>query len=406
MKRNNILYLAIAAFGLSSLTSCQKENEDSASSGEEVSLSFRSSVKDMNEENLTRAVGNNFFIAKDQISVDITTNRSSNNTSTHTYSYNEKGEFTGDFRFKLDNTYITKLVAKWPGEDVRTKDGIVLDQRKEEDFQQADRLKAHITDINIMPTVEPIPLTFTHEQSRFSFRMAGQNANGLNIQSIILELQYDENYGKEPTTPPNMIPGAFWAHCPGGETAELILVPGIKVAGKSNGGNFIIVDGRYMIGQATVGNETTQYTGGIWLKEDVNITLEAGKDYLVTLTPEGYNLIATITIGGFGQDEGFVGIPIQMPTVVQSGTTYEIKNAIQLVTLSRLLKGGYIANQEASIWQGYDYVIKSSTIMTDNASLYYLPIAATLKDKFKDENGIAITEVKDVQGESFNLFAN
>lgn len=402
MKRNNIFYLTITAFALSTLTACQAEDENAVSGGEDT-LTFRSSVRDMNEETLTRTGEKNFFNVGDKISVDITTSRSSNG-SPHTYTYNASGVFTGDFKFNLDNTYITKLVANWPGSDVQNDKKIILDQREDKAFQEADRLQATVDNINIMPTKEPIPLTFEHKQSRFSFRMAGQNANGLNIQSVILELQYDENYGINSS--PKKTSGAFWAHCPGGETAELILVPGIIVAASDNGGSFIKVGNRFMIGQATVGNESTQYTGGIWLDDQVIVTLEAGKDYVVTLTPEGYNLIATITIGGFGQNEGFVGIPIQMPTPKAGATdTYEINNVIQLVTLSRLLKGGYIANQDATIWKSYNYIIMGTTVMTDNAKLYYLPIDRSLINQFKDESGNSITTIKHGT-EDFNLFAN
>lgn len=399
MIRNNILYLAIATFALSTFTGCQAEEENMAS-GEEVTLSFSPSVKGMNEESLTRAVGNTFFKTKDKISVEITTSRNSTALPSMDYTYDDKGVFIGNFSFNLDNTYITKLVAKWPTDKVRKDDGIVLDQRDDKAFLQADRLKAETTDVNIMPTAEPIPLIFSHEQSRFSFRLAGQNANGLNIQSIILELQYPD-----PDNNGNSTPGAFWAHCPGGETAELILVPGTTVAGTNNGGSLVVVDGRFMIGQAKVGNETTQYTGGIWVNSDVNITLKAGTDYVVTLTPEGYNLIANITIGGFGQNEGYVGIPIQMPTFVSTGV-YEIKNTVQLVTLSRLLAGGFIAGQDAATWKGYSY--KISATMTDNGKLYFIPITAddALKAKFTDADGNAITTVKDSQGNDYSLFAN
>lgn len=306
MRKNNILYYLMTVVLSSTVcTACQ--SEDTFSEEGKTELSLAPSVKEIGkQESVTRATTGNFFTPGDKITVDITTNRSGNNKSTSTYTLGSDGIFTGDFRFNLDNTYIKTLAARWPSDEIRKGEGIKLDQRELEDYLKADRLKAHSKDVNIMPTAEPVPLVFEHEQSRFSFRMAGQNANGLKIQEIILELQYDLNGNGNESC-------AFWGYCDGTEKASLILIPGIEIKGGSNGGNYQIVNGRYMIGMATVGNDETQYRGGIWLNKDVSVTLAANTDYLVTLTSEGYNLNATIEIHGFGQDEGFVGVP-EKPT--------------------------------------------------------------------------------------------
>lgn len=302
MRKNNILYYLMAvALSSTVCTACQ--SEDTFSEEGKTELSLAPSVKEIGkQESVTRATTGNFFTPGDKITVDITTNRSGNNKSTSTYTLGSDGIFTGDFRFNLDNTYIKTLAARWPSDEIREGEGIKLDQRELEDYLKADRLKAHSEDANIMPTAEPVPLIFEHEQSRFSFRMAGQNANGLKIQEIILELQYDLNGNGNESC-------AFWGYCDGTEKASLILIPGIEIKGGSNGGNYQIVNDRYMIGMATVGNETTQYRGGIWLNKNVSVTLAANTDYLVTLTSEGYDLNATIEIHGFGQDEGFIGVP-------------------------------------------------------------------------------------------------
>lgn len=305
MKKTHIIFsLLVATLGSLACTACQS-GEDGTWQESDVALSLHPSVTNMGkQENITRAATNDFFQTGDKISVDVTTNRAGATPSTYLYSLGADGIFTGDFRFNLDNTYIQTLKARWPDDEVRG-EGVVLDQRKLEDYQKADRLIALSENVNIMPTAESVPLIFKHEQSRFSFRMAGQNANGLNILSVILELQYDDpDDGKTEN-----ISGAFWAYCDNTEMAKLILVPGIQIKSGSNTGDFQIVNDRYMIGMAEVGNATTKYTGGIWLKKDVNVTLAANTDYLVTLTPEGYDLIATIEIHGFGQDEGFIGVP-------------------------------------------------------------------------------------------------
>lgn len=385
MKRINILPPAILALGILALSACQAEDETSPIGGEEAVLAIAPTVARMNEESVTRTATNSFFNQGDEITVKITTNRTAAAAESYTYKYGTDAIFSSasPFRFKLDNTYIKNLEALWPKEEIRSQ-GIVLDQSELEAYQQADRLQALSSSANIMPTAEPVPLIFQHEQSRFTFRMAGQNANGLNILSVILELQYDD--GSEQNKP-----GAFWAYCDNTETASLILVPGTKI--EANGAGYQVVNDRYMIGQAEVGNATTKYTGGIWLNKDISVTLEKGTDYLVTLTPEGYNLMANIEIHGFGQDEGYVGIPIQLPSAVagESGK-YQITNAIQLVTLSRILQGE-IKGQDAETWKSYTYTINAGFAMTENAKLYYRPLDATMKGKIQDENGTAIESI-------------
>lgn len=384
MKRINILHPAILALGILALSACQAENETSPIGGEEAVLAIAPTVAGMNEESVTRTATNSFFNQGDEITVKITTNRTAAAAESYTYKYGTDAIFSSaePFRFKLDNTYIKNLEALWPKEDIRSQ-GIVLDQRELEAYQQADRLQALSSSANIMPTAEPVPLIFEHEQSRFTFRMAGQNANGLNILSVILELQYDDGSGQNK-------PGAFWAYCDNTETASLILVPGTEI--KASGAGYQVVDGRYMIGQAEVGNDTI-YTGGIWLKEDISIKLEKGTDYLVTLTPEGYNLMANIEIHGFGQDEGYVGIPIQLPSAVagESGK-YQIANAIQLVTLSRILQGE-IKGQDANTWKNYTFILQNGFTMTENAKLYYRPLDDSMKGKIQDENCKAIESI-------------
>lgn len=307
MRKNNLLYclMATALSGVA-LTACQSDDNAPDFAGE-TELSFVPTVTEMgSQQNLTRVADTKkFFKEGDKITVKIKTSRKDAKPDTCTYTLKD-GIFTGGFRFSLDNTYIDTITAFWPTQDVRKKEGIKLDQRKWEDYLKADRLKSHPSSANknIMPTAEPVPLTFEHEQSRFTFRMAGQNANGLNIEALILELQHDldGNGTKDPC--------AFWAHCDSTETASLILVPGIEL--KGNGTD------RYMIGMATVGNAQTQYRGGIWLDAKVALTLKPNTDYLVTLTPEGYNLVASITLGGFGQNEGYIGVPSKPENKSQS----------------------------------------------------------------------------------------
>lgn len=132
------------------------------------------------------------------------------------------------FRFNLDNTSIGKLEALWPSKDVRD-EGLITDQRELKDYQKADRLKAQASTINIMPTAEPIPLAFKHEQSRLTFRLAGQNANGLVIKDLILELTYNSDKL------------SFWAYCKADGTAELILPENVQIGSAlADGGSMMV----------------------------------------------------------------------------------------------------------------------------------------------------------------------
>jgi hypothetical protein len=381
MRIQSIIYTTVLLGLTSSFIGCQSEN-DSNIDGTEHILSLSPTVQDMAEQALTRGL-NSFFYDGDQIDVNITTSRSATIQS-FTYTYGAATNiFSGDFRFNLDNTSISKLEALWPSKDVRD-EGLITDQRELKDYQKADRLKAEASTINIMPTAEPIPLAFKHEQSRLTFRLAGQNANGLVIKDLILELTYNSDKL------------AFWAYCKADGTAELILPENVQI------GSPLADGGRMMVGLVTVAGATANstYRGAIYIPNSTNIQTVASTDYLVTLTPEGYNLTASITIRGFSQDEGHVGIPIQMPKYNSATGKYEITSTLQLVTLSLLLKGGYIKDQDASVWRSYQYSLDSAVTMTDNGKQYYKPIDVALKGIFFD----GVTAIKDAQNNDFNLF--
>jgi len=384
MKIKSLIYIVIAITGISLFTACQNDNNP-AIEAKEKTLVFYPTVGNRSEDILTRST-NSFFNVGDRISVELTTNQGTLPQNPYTYTYNSSDIFTGNFRFKLDNTYVTSLKALWPSQDVRDQ-GIITDQRKFSDYQMADRLKAEANTLNILPTAEPVPLSFTHEQSRLTFHIAGQNANGIYIKELIVELEADLGSGKTKT--------AFWAYCKADGSAELILPAGVEI----NPGT----TDRYMIGLATIGSQGTtakDYRGGIYIPGNTNITLQESTDYLVTLTPQGYDLTANIYINGFNQSEGYVGIPIQMPKKIAENI-YSIESSLQLVTLSQLLKGGYIKGENATTWQGYQYTIANGLQITDNAKLYYQPISTSLKSTLFTGG---VTTIKDTHGTDFNLF--
>lgn len=369
MKINSILYTFATLAALSLLSACQSDKENPAET-EETTLSFYPMIASMNQEGTTRAAGA-FFNTGDQITIKSTTSRPGATETSNAYTYNATtGTFTGNIRFKLDNTYMKSLVAVWPSTAERALP-LITDQRKLEDYRKADRLKAEANTNNILPTAEPIPLNFKHEQSRLTFRLAGQNANGLYIKALIVELMASVDGQAAKST-------AFWAYCKEDGMAELILPPGVELKGVSD---------PLMIGLVTVGNKDNNalnFRGGVYIPASTSITLQACTDYLVTLTPQGYGLSAVVTIETFVPDEGYIGIPIQMPEPISEGN-YKINTVTQLVTLSRLLAGGYIKGQDAATWKSYQYVIDDNLAMSVNGKLYFLPIDASLKSHFNKE---------------------
>lgn len=383
-----------------SLTACTDSNEPSnlPEDGKGIALSIAPAVEDVNSTPLTRAT-KMFFSDNDEISVSITTTATGAAAKDYTYIYTDgtfKGKDNKGFFFPLDNTAIKELTAIWPTKSTKEKSGIILDQREDKNFQQADELEARITSSNIMPTAAPLPLIFKHTQSRLTFKMAGQNANGLDIESLILELKYRVSGEGDSEV---IEAGAFWAHCTEENgNAELILPAGTTIKAE-NATSTVNSDGRYMIGEATI-TGATNYTGGIWLDKNTNVELEAGYEYIVTLTPEGYNLVANFEIHGFNQGEGYIGIPIQMPTPTGTSNEYSIENCTQLVTLSQILAGN-IKDAPADTWKAYTYILKSGLRLTEYAEKWYKKIDKSLKDNlFKDK----VTTIKDHKGNDFSLF--
>lgn len=392
MRLSSLTYTIMVAAGVFFLAACQNDN-DTQMTDNEVLLSFVPTVEDMGTKVITRTSGDDVFFA-DNDKITVTMEDSRIGASSNNYIFNgSEGKFTGDVRFKLDNTYFPKIIALWPTEEERNK-GIITDQRKAEDFKKADRLKAQASTDNIMPTAASIPLRFTHEQSKITFRLAGQNANGLDIKELILELQADLNYNGTGT--PNPVATAFWAYCESADgNAELILPPGIILKPK-------VTDKPYNIGLVTIKSKNSavnDYRGSIYLDSSTNLTLEANKDYVVTLTPSGANWNAVISISEFGQNEGYVGIPVQLPELVSTGN-YNINTVTQLITVSYLLQGTTINLPEATgiTWGSCNYTIADGLKMTANGKLYYKPIASSLKGQFNKKT------IKDETDADFNLF--
>lgn len=393
MKIKSLIYSGLLIGILLIAGSCKSDATDPLLSGEEIQLELLPSIKEMTEVTIkTRIAGNQFFQSDDVITVKITTNRGG--TQSYPYTY-DSGIFTGGFNFPPDNTYITKLVAVWPAEGSEGRSKVITDQREYENYKQANRLKAMGTTENIMPTAAPVPLMFEHEQSRVVFRMAGQNANGLIIKELLLELAADINENGI-----NQKSG-FWAYCEeeGALNAKLILPAGSQLG---EGGS---EDELMMIGLATVGQAGTSefdYRGVIYIPRSTNIMLESNHDYLVTLTPEGYDLYASISITGFNQSEGHVAIPFQLPVMNGNGM-YEIRTVAQLVTVSWLLSGD-LNGEKQTDWQGRSFdivnsIVVSSKIQAEGDRYLKASVLQSNAGKFSNTENVTFADGSPVFGE-------
>ena len=388
-----LLVLGVAA----SFSSCRDNAVEPIEPAEGQQLTFLPSVKSMNEEVIhTRATGNVFFENGDEITVKITTSRGVTHPN-YAYTYAD-GTFTGGFFFTPDQTYITQLEALWPAEGSQGRAQIITDQRKYDDYKQANRLRATGSTENIMPTTAPVPLVFEHEQSRITFRLAGQNANGLIIKSLLLELEnVDLGDG-------NGTRGVgFWAYCEdkGALNAKMILPAGIQF------GPGINDTGRMKIGLVTVGtagNSANDYRGIMYIPNRTNITLKANHDYLVTLTPEGYDLMATVTISGFPQPDGnHLGVPFQLPVQNTETEEYGISTVAQLVTISWLLNDD-LNDEKRADWIDRKFNIVSPIVVSDKIRAEgdrYLNVA-TLKSnegKFSNTDNATYSDKSKVFGD-------
>ncbi len=362
MKIKSIIY-ALMALGVAvSATSCRNDGNDPVTPAEGQELVLLPSIGKMQEKVITLRSGgsNSFFEDGDKITVKITTSREVK--SSHEYTYGGS-TFTGGFKFTPDNTYIKELVALWPEESSTGRAQVITDQRKYVDYKQANRLKAVGSTKNIMPTAAPVPLVFVHEQSSITFRLAGQNANGLIIKSLLLELK-DNGTGK-----------GFWAYCGDGSegkdevgkgalNAKMILPEGIHLGPVPAG-----TEGRMKIGLVTVGeagSNDKDYRGIMYIPNSTDITLKANHDYVVTLTPEGYDLNAMVYIAGFPQSEGHVAVPYQLPARV-GDNQYEISTLAQLVTISWLLSSEDLSPEwdKTTVWADGKYDIVNPIVVSD-----------------------------------------
>lgn len=329
------------------LLGCQKNENGSGETSR--ALTFYAHVEDPTTVTVTRGIGNSFFQPGYGINVTVTPNYTGQ-TLPYVYKYGTDGIFRGDptgYFFPMDDQYIRELTAIWPSEEIR-QNGIYTDQSTLENHQFSDWMLAVASVDGVMPTDAPVPLNFVRENTMLEFELAGQNSTGVNITSLIFELEV------------NGVSTAFQAYC-GNDNghATLILDKNTEISSTEN----------YLIGTLTVSDGGFYYI----IFPEMELTLEEGKRYLVTLTPQGYNMVAYVYIAGWNIDEDQgIGIPFSPPTPNLDGT-FTIHNPEQLVAMSYLIRH-YNDGAVSFEWSSRIYNIDSGFTMTDEQAALYIPV--------------------------------
>lgn len=310
------------------LTGCQTESDSSAVAKGELVLLPKTTTTET-----TRALGTSFFANGDSINLAIT-DRSG--TKSYIYSYNN-GAFTGvnvanTYRFYMDDQIITTLKTSWPLNPPAT---FVSDQRKDAAFKACDYMTAEL--VNIEPTSTYVPISFVRQNAKIVFVVTGQNAVNQVIQSLVVNV--------------NEI--GFWAHPdPATGNAELIIPPGpVSI----NAGN--------IAGRITVAG----YTGSVIFDITQTYTLKANTSYIVTLSPSGDNMYASISIGGWYQNENGIGVPL-----IQQNGYYMIGNQAQLSAIRKLI-ADYQPDLGNVNWPSAKYML-SNNISMDASSPAWVPL--------------------------------
>lgn len=322
------------------LMSCNKNESEGSGSD----LKLLPSTMGMVEG--TRAAGSSFFVAGDQIALAVTDNGVTGN---FTYAYNN-GTFTGinpsnTYRFYMDDHAIATIKALWPAVRPAT---FVTDQRLDENFKMSDYLSATIN--NVMSTPNYVPIEFAHENSKIIFMVTGQNAHGQAITSLVV------NVGEV----------GYWAH-PDASTgfAELIMQPGPVYIYAGN-----------IAGLMTVGG----FQGAVIFDKTETYTLKANTSYIVSLSPRGDNMIASISIGGWWQDENGVGVPI-----IKQGDYYQISTEAQLYAVAQLINR-YTPDSGGVDWTSAKFQLSGDIV---RSSRTWVPVKG-FKGVF-DNNNFTIT---------------
>lgn len=367
-----ILPFALLAF---SLSACRSDDPVTGERDKDE-LTLSAIVDNSSQEVGSRAIGDDFFVTGSNIDVTLTEKKSSGTQTNYafTYTYGSDRIFKGNpgYYFTLDESYIESLTAKWPVQSIRN-EGIKADQRLLADYKSADWMTGTVASPaagGVIPAEAPVPLVFTRENVMLEFELVGQNTTGLNIESLLIEIQRAGENGSQ----------AYWAYCgnPNGH-AQLILEPGSKIFSSED----------YLIGRIRITGQTSDYT---IIFPETDMTLEAGKRYLVTLTPQGYFMAAYIYLHGFSEADEGIGIPFQQPTPDMDGN-FVIETPLQLITMSYLVRN--YNDGTSFVWSERTYVLSPDFVMTQQYADQYIPIPSALftGEIFESDGTTPVTEI-------------
>ncbi|HCO68279.1 MAG TPA: hypothetical protein DIT04_11065, partial [Dysgonomonas sp.] len=175
----------ILIFAVILMSACQQDDFKMDTPRE---LTFSSQIQDQSTNELRLAV-NDFFQIGFGIDVTIWPTNNAPEQS-FIYYYSTDGIFRGDpgYHFTMDDNYIDSLKAIWPLAEIRQQP-FITDQRELQNYRLADWMTASSTAQGIMPTDKPVPLNFMRENTLLEFELAGQNTEGLDIESLVIELR-------------------------------------------------------------------------------------------------------------------------------------------------------------------------------------------------------------------------
>lgn len=375
--------IVLSAWVLLAFPACQSEEDILPQGNSELTLS--SSIEEMKGTAGSRATGEGFFQAGNEIEVNLTTITSGGTETTqpaYTYAYGNDRIFRGNpgYHFALDDSYIKTLNAKWPTAAVRAS-GIKTDQQLLTDYKASDWMSGSLVSgaaYGIAPTNTPVPLVFTRENVLLDFELVGQNNAELKVKSLWIDIQDSDN---------SIV---HWAYCGNSNGhAELILLAGSKIFSKGN----------RLTGGVLVSGQASDFA---IIFPETDLVLEAGHRYLITLTPQDHFMNAHVYVSGFVEEEGGIGIPLQQPTLNADGS-FQIDTPAQLICLSYLMRN--YNDGTTFVWSTGTYVISSGLLLTEDDMRRYIPIPRSLfTGSMQGADGAAVTEVATVTGEVFPIF--
>lgn len=373
---------ALAILGCMILFACSDQEPEGTlpgtGSGE---LTFSPYIEDLLDV-ATKGEGNIFFVPGDTLRVTVESSQGGSDLPPIYYIYGEDGIFRGDpaYYFPLDDSYLLTLEAEWPV-NVSETSGFIPDQRLEENHRRADWLVATASTSGVMATDVPVPLHFHHNNCLLEFELAGQNAEGLSIDELILDLKIN---GQDV---------ACYAYCENENgRASLILRDDTK----------LISEADQIIGTLKVVDNNTRYS---IILDDLDVDFDAGKRYLVTLVSQGYNTDMYVFLGTFyqgtGEREDGIGVPFHLPEEGESGD-YIIHTPVQLITVSYVIR--HYTDGSTIQWPTLTYTLADDFEMTEEYADLYIPIPA---DDFTGQivyQGQPVTELPYGNGETLPLF--